>query len=125
LVVVAVLFGIGQARTRYYYCEALGFSASDPCAHEGHGESRCPVPSLDRSRFDCCEVITMPSVPEGARSVEPIVPSAGVSPLLPALEALLQPLRDGGIRFVWDAERWRSPPRAPGERRAQLMVFLT
>jgi hypothetical protein len=122
---MAVLFGIGQAGARYFYCEALGFSASDPCVQEGHRNPQCPQPSLDRARFDCCEVITMPSMPEGALSGEPSVPPAGVTAVLPAVDAALDPLRDGRIRVAWESERWRGPPRPPGERRAELMVFLT
>ena len=67
----------------------------------------------------------MPSIPEGTRSVEPTVLPAGVAAVLPAVENSLDALRDGRIRVVWEAERWRGTPRAPAERRAQLMVFLT
>lgn len=125
LVAMAVLFGIGQARTRYFYCEALGFSTTDPCVQRAHRDLPCPLASLDRTPFDCCKVITMPSMPEGARSVEPTVPAPGVTAVLPAVEAPLETLRDGRGHVAREGERWRGPPRASGERRAQLMVFLT
>jgi hypothetical protein len=131
LVALSLLFGIAQARTRYFYCEALGLSATDPCSLASSGarqEPPCPLPSLDRARFDCCKVVTMPSMPsmaERARSVEPSVPQTGVVALLPPAR-----VADGGApvhsaRFAWEGERWRGPPRASRERRAQLMVFLT
>jgi hypothetical protein len=125
LIAVAVLFGIGQAGTRYFYCEMLGLSATDPCAADAHRKPQCPVSSLERTRRDCCEVLTMPSMPEGARSVEPTVPSACVTAVLPALAGFLASLPEGSVRIAWEGERWRGPPRASRERRAQLMVFLT
>jgi hypothetical protein len=125
LVAVAVLFGILQARTRYFYCEGLGLSVTDPCAHEVT-EPRCPLATFDRAPFDCCEVVTMPSMPEGARAAEPSVPSAGVIATLPAVGSSVESSWSGDAhRIAWEGERWRGPPRASRERRAQLMVFLT
>jgi hypothetical protein len=125
LVAVAVLFGIVQARARYFYCESLGLSATDPCAHQARQQPPCPLASFDRARFDCCEVITMPSMPEGARSVEPIVASASVVAILPPALGTIESVRGGGGPVAWEGERWRGPPRASRDRRAQLMVFLT
>lgn len=125
LVAVAVLFGIVQARTRYYYCDSLGLSASDPCAHEVTRGLRCPLASFDRAPFDCCEVITMPSMPEGARAAPRSVPPAGVIAVLPAIGGSVESSCSAGARVAWERERWRGPSRASRERRAQLMVFLT
>ena len=124
-VAVAVLLGVGQARTRYFYCESLGLSATDPCAHEDRRAAQCPLASLDRPPFDCCDVITMPSMPEGARSVEPRIASPGVTAVLPPVSRSIEPVRDGPARVAREGERWRGPPRPAGERRAALMVFLT
>jgi hypothetical protein len=126
LVAVAVLFGILQARTRYFYCESLGLSVADPCAHEASRQSPCPLASFDRAPFDCCEVVTMPSMPEGARAAPPSVSSAGVIAILPAVGSSVDSSWGGAAHAIaWEGERWRGPPRASRERRAQLMVFLT
>jgi hypothetical protein len=126
LVAVAVLFGILQARTRYFYCEGLGLSVTDPCAHKVARESPCPLATFDRAPFDCCEVVTMPSMPEGARAATPSVPSAGVSATLPVVGSSVESSWSGGAHAIaWEGARWRGPPRASRERRAQLMVFLT
>ena len=125
LVAISVLFGIMQAGTRYFYCEALGLSTVDPCTGEARHEPPCPLASLDRTRFDSCKVITMPAMPEGARPSEPSVAPASVVALVPPAldgDALPPKSRAHGAR---DRERWRGPPRASRERRAQLMVFLT
>ncbi len=77
LVAIAVLLGIAQAGARYFYCEELGLSASDPCAQGATRLSPCPLASFGQDSFDCCQVLTMRSMPEGARSIVPVVPSAG------------------------------------------------
>lgn len=125
LVAIAVLFGIAQAGARYFYCEGLGLSATDPCAQGAAHGSPCRLASFDRDPLDCCQVLTMRSMPEGARSIVPVVPSAG-------LLAILSPVR-GADASSWNAsivvarggERGRAPPSSSSERRAQLMVFLT
>jgi hypothetical protein len=123
VVAVAVLFGVAHAGSRYFYCESLGLSMTDPCAHEAR-QAACPLPSIDRAPFDCCQVITMPSMPEGARAVEPTIPSASVVAILPPVSGAVEASR-ASARVAWEGERWRGPPRASRERRAQLMVFLT
>ncbi len=131
LVVLSLLFGILQARTRYFYCEALGLSATDPCSRASQAtrqEPPCPLASLDRARFDCCKVVTMsamPSIRERGRSIELGVPPAGVVALLPPARVADAGAPVHEARFAWEGERWRGPPRASRERRAQLMVFLT
>jgi hypothetical protein len=122
---IAVLFGMVQAGGRYFYCESLGLSAFDPCAHAARHEPQCPLASFERKPFDCCEVITMPSMPEGARAVEPSVPSASVVAILPPVLAAMDSTPALGASVAWEGERWRGPPRASRERRARLMVFLT
>jgi hypothetical protein len=67
----------------------------------------------------------MPSMPEGARCVAPSVPSACVVAILPAILGESASSPSGGTHVAWEGERWRGPPRASRERRAQLMVFLT
>jgi hypothetical protein len=127
LVALAVLFGIAQAGSRYFYCEALGLSAIDPCgraAHTGRGDAPCPLPALDRGRHSCCELLTMPSMPAGAGADATAVAPAPVGSLLPAVLEAPNGWR-GQPSPSWKGDRLRAPPRPPGERRAQLMVFLT
>jgi hypothetical protein len=136
MVAVIVVCGFVHAKARYFYCEALGLSATDPCvqasAHRhssrataGAPSESCPGGALDRAPSDCCQILSMPSVPEGARSVEPTVPAAGVGALLPAVELTSAGSWSGSSHAALDRGRWRGPPRSAGERRAQLMVFLT
>jgi hypothetical protein len=124
LVAVAVLFGALHAGARYYYCEGVGLSITDPCARVAGERAPCPLESFERAPFDCCQVIAMPSMPQGARAVEPRVPAARVVALLPPpTDAVESPAR--ALRVAWKGERWRGPPRPADERRARLMVFLT
>jgi hypothetical protein len=125
LVAIAVLFGIAQAGGRYFYCEGLGLSVTDPCAQEYTHRSPCPFTSFDRQPVDCCHVITMPSMPEGARSVVPAVPSAGLLAILPAIQRADGALWSGSVLVAREGARGRAPPSSSGERRARLMVFLT
>jgi len=125
LVAITMLFGIPQAGARYFYCEGLGLSTTDPCAQAATHPPPCPFGSFDRERVDCCHVIAMPSMPEGARSIVPAVPSAGLVALLPAVPTGDTSLWDGSVLVARGGERGRAPPSSSGERRARLMVFLT
>lgn len=125
LVAIAVLFGIAQAGARYFYCEGLGLSATDPCAQGATHHSPCPLASFGRDPFDCCQVLTMRSMPEGARSIVPVVPSAGLLAILSPVHRADASLWNGRIVVAREGERGRAPPSSSSERRAQLMVFLT
>jgi hypothetical protein len=125
LVAIAVLFGIAQAGARYFYCEGLGLSATDPCVQGATHRSPCPLASFEREPFDCCQVLTMPSMPEGARSGAPVVPSAAVLAILPALPVADASSWNGSVLVALEGERGRAPPSSSSQRRAQLMVFLT
>ena len=125
VVALAVLFGVIHARAHYFYCEGLGLSETDPCIHPVEHRPQCPLASFDRAPFDCCQVVSMPSMPEGSRSFEPTVPAPGVVAIVPALQRTADATWSESVRVAWEDERWRGPPRCAGERRAQLMVFLT
>jgi hypothetical protein len=125
LVAVAVLFGVVHAGARYFYCEGLGLSTTDPCAQVAADRAPCPLASFERAPFDCCQVITMPSMPEGARSIAPTVPAAGVVAILPAAPAVVESPGRPSVRGAREGERWRAPPKSARERRAQLKIFLT
>jgi hypothetical protein len=125
LVAAAVLFGVVHAGARYFYCEGLGLSTTDPCAQVAEQRAPCPLASFERAPFDCCQVLTMPSMPDGARSVAPTVPSAGVIAILPPAPAVAESQGGRSIRAAREGERWRAPPKSARERRAQLNIFLT
>jgi hypothetical protein len=125
LVALAVLFGTVQAGARYFYCEGFGLSASDPCAAKARGGEPCPFNSVERQSIDCCALITIPSIPDGARAHEHAVHPAGVVAVMPAGQYASGHTDIGERRFARRAERWQKPPRPSGEIRAQLMVFLT
>jgi hypothetical protein len=122
---LAVFFGAVQAGARYFYCEGVGLSASDPCAGRAHGDGRCPFNSVDRQSIDCCTVIAMPAMPDGARACEHAVHPAGVSALMPVGQYTSGQLGLGETTLTQRARRWQKPPRPAAELRAQLMVFLT
>ena len=120
----AVLTAIGHCGARYFYCEAFGLMASDPCVQVSQTRPG-PIESLNAPLADCCEVVNLPGLPEGARAQTPAVPPAARIAVLP-----VEPLTE-----LWTIreprsltlllERWRPPPRGPSEVRARLMVFLT
>jgi hypothetical protein len=126
LVAFAVVCGIEQSGSRYFYCEALGLMPSDPCVQASRGgDADLCGNSLSEKLADCCEILTLPAMPDGARAASPsvlpaalvaIVPSGWLADL-PANAALRAP------KHFFD--RWRPPPRSAGEVCAQLSVFLT
>jgi hypothetical protein len=125
LLALAVLFGTVQAGARYFYCEGFGLSASDPCAANARGGEPCPFNSVERQSIDCCAVITIPSMPDGARADEHAVHPAGVVAVMPAGQYANGHTDTGEKGSARRAERWQKPPRPSGQLRAQLMVFLT
>ncbi len=125
LLAVAVVCGTVQTGARYFYCEGLGLSSWDPCAQGAGHRERCPFESFERRTVDCCSVITLPSMPEGARAGESAVAPAGVVAVLPAVQDPAGRPRSESPRAAHANERWRKPPRSSSERRAELMVFLT
>jgi hypothetical protein len=122
---LAVLCGSLQAGTRYFYCEAMGLSTSDPCAGPARSDRDCPFEAIDRALVDCCMIITLPSMPQAASTDEPSVPPAGVLAILPAREYARSPVRSLATGFARWVQRWERPPRPGGDLRLQSMVFLT
>lgn len=124
----ALLSGFARANGRYFYCEAMGMMATDPCAaaaaHRGE-QSDSPLREARPGHSDCCEIVTLPSLPQGTASASSAVPPPALVALVPAA-----PLRDmqlGGARAHPDRarEQWRPLRRSAAQARAQLMVFLT
>jgi hypothetical protein len=129
LLAFAIVSGLARAHGRYFYCEAMGLLATDPCAAAAASsdgdEDVGRNAEARRSDADCCEHVVIPPAPEsttvGTRAVPP-----------PALVAILAPMSSRGERPApapgrpnGSLQRWRVPPRYAGELRAQLMVFLT
>jgi hypothetical protein len=121
---LAVLFGVVQSGGRYFYCEALGLMPSDPCAQASGAAHTGPVGTLSEQHTDCCEVVTLAAMPPAAQAAGPCVAPA------PFVALLAAPCPSASTPFVASSdlerlfERWRPPPRAPNDVRAQLMVFL-
>jgi hypothetical protein len=125
LLALAVVCGTLHAGARYFYCEALGLSTSDPCAAQAHSGNPCPLQSIERQSIDCCSVLTLPSMPEGANAARDNVPPAGLVAVLPVhdyVRSIAGSVADGFARGV---QRWERPPRPGGDLRTRLMVFLT
>lgn len=121
----AIFCGIAQSGSRYFYCEALGLLPSDPCADAARdGHSKNPLGTLTEHHADCCEIVTLAVMPQAAQAAAPSIAPAALVATLPAL----CPERgiDSARTLCLDRpfEKWRPPPRASNDARAQLMVFL-
>ena len=126
LLVFIVIAGIAHSGARYFYCEALGLSASDPCLQGSRGDvETCPTEALHERQDDCCETITLPSVPNGARVESPSVSPAGVVGIVPPGQFVSDTLDKQLTCRMLAFARWRTPARSQQKLRAQLMVFLT
>ena len=121
----AVLFGIVQSGGRYFYCEGLGLLPSDPCAQTARdAHSECPSGTVSEHHADCCEIVTLATMPQAAQAAGPSVAPAALVAIIPApwTEVGIDPAAP--LRLDRAFERWRPPPRASNDVRAQLMVFL-
>jgi hypothetical protein len=121
---VAILAGALRAGGRYFYCDAMGITLTDPCTAPSRGEVVTAADAVRERHIDCCKTGTLASMPSGAASERCSVSPA---PLL----AVIAPQVVERHRVVAVAShcasraRWRAPPRPAGELRAQRMVFLT
>ncbi|WP_394836971.1 hypothetical protein LVJ94_08690 [Pendulispora rubella] len=123
LLVLTVLSGTVQAGQRYFFCAAMGLMTSNPCRVQAVPDSEAERVTVQH--MDCCETMTLPQVPDGARGEVPEIPAASivaVVPVAPHGVEVSAPNIDASVRARW---RVHVPPRPPNERRAQLMVFLT
>jgi hypothetical protein len=123
---LAVICGSLQAGARYFYCEALGLSTSDPCgsapAQAGY---ECQLQAMERPSVDCCSIIRLPSMPQAASTDKHSVPPAGLVAILGVEEYARSPLGTPFAGFARGVQRWERPPRPGGDPRLQSMVFLT
>jgi hypothetical protein len=124
LLAFVVVAGIVHSGARYFYCEAFGLAATDPCVQSARADvESCQAGALRELRDDCCKIIILPSIPDGARSERPIVPPAAVA--LVAADRRVRAFDDESGPQSLALARWRTPPRSIHRVRAQLMVFLT
>ena len=109
LVSLALIAGLTRPAGRYFYCEAMGMLPVDPCAAavatDDDDATDATASAVREYHADCCEVVTVLSTPRAVSAQTP---------------AVAPPLT-----FTSTFERWRVPPRPPGQARAQSMVFLT
>jgi hypothetical protein len=126
LLTFAVMAGLAHAGGRYFYCEAMQLMQSDPCVATHDDKGAGSKSTFCAFRTDCCEMWTLPSMPAGtAIAQDHVVAPPGLVALVPATDLLLQQSETSFRARSRVLERWRSPPRPPGELRTQLMVFLT
>jgi hypothetical protein len=124
LLSVAVLSGALRAGGRYFYCDAMGITLTDPCTAPARDEVATAADELRERHIDCCKTGTLASMPNAAASERCSVSPA---PLLAVIAPqVVEPLRVVAVASQRASrDRWRAPPRPPGELRAQRMVFLT
>jgi hypothetical protein len=126
LLVFAVASSLALAGTHFYYCEAMGLTRSDPCQASQAGGARNTAPAVRESYGDCCQKVTFPSAPVGARAADHRVPPAPLATVVVPAAFVEQVHCAAGVRAPWALlERWRHPRRPASEVCAQLMVFLT
>lgn len=129
LVSLALIAGLSRPPGRYFYCESMGTLPFDPCAvaaadHEdsAHEESTA---SIRECHTDCCDVVHVPPAPRAVSAQTPKIPPPTLLAVLPAPRfPRVLPVAPPHAP-ISSFERWRVPPRPPGQARAQLMVFLT
>lgn len=122
VLILAVLSSLALGGNHYFYCDAMGLLQTDPCqAAASHATPR--TADARETPFDCCDELTVPSLPNGAANTIPDVPPAALAAVIPPFEVVMNApcvTRSGSV-----LARWRVPPPTATERRAVLMVFLT
>ena len=121
----AILFGIVQSGGRYFYCEAFGLLPFDPCAEAtGDAQGKSPLGMLSERSADCCEIVTLAAMPQGAQAAGPRIPPAACVALIPTrwLAGRIDSTAPSQVDRAF--KRWRPPPRTANDVRAQRMVFL-
>lgn len=124
----AMFSGTMRAGHRYFYCEAMGLMESDPCAAAAQSdgtEDVAPATEARQVHTDCCEIVAFSPMPAGTTIAGRDIPPPALAAFLPTALQRADLLASPRSRPDRSSERWRVPPRYPGELRTQLMVFLT
>ncbi len=124
---LALITGALRAGSRYFYCDAMGVLLADPCmTAASHDEGpNSPAEELNPQDVDCCKVGSLPPMPHGAGTEHATVFPASLVGLLSASRFVEPSPASLRVSRSLSSGRWPGPPRFPGERRAQLMIFLT
>ncbi len=128
----AIVTGLFQANTRYFYCESMGMMREDPCAaaSAAHRDEEVQAPSpkgeISRTPFTCCSTGVLGAIPSSTTPSDVRVEPAQ----LVAILALPSPIDAWKLANAEASApkrtQWlRIPPRLARERRARAMVFLT
>jgi hypothetical protein len=126
LLMFALASSLALAGTHFYYCEAMGLTRSDPCQASQARGARDGATAAREGYADCCQKVTFPSAPVGARAADHRVPPTPLATVVAPAAFVEQGHCAAGVGAPWALlERWRPPRRPASEVRAQLMVFLT
>jgi hypothetical protein len=123
----SLVTGLSLAGATYYYCDAMGLTASDPCQGADRSSHECeqPIGSLRKPKADCCEKLTLRSMPPGATTPDRAVPPAPLVAVLAPAELVQAASADLPHASLPGLERWGPPPPLASERCVQRMVFLS
>jgi hypothetical protein len=123
----AIVTGLFQANTRYFYCESMGLLRVDPCVATAHrDELPPPTDEVSRTPFTCCATGVLGAIPSATSLDELRIPSAKLVGVVVPPSAIVAPMVASGlVPEQRRAHRERIPPRPARELRAQSMVFLT
>jgi hypothetical protein len=126
VVAFCIVSDMGQVGARYFYCESFGLLRHDPCRtfERPDGGSASPKDEARPEQTDCCQVLSVAPLPDGATSAGCHVPPALLVAIL-RVSQLLNPWDSAAHGAAIALERWRPPPRSAGQRCAELMVFRT
>lgn len=118
LAILALLFASVQTTHHYFYCEAMGLLQADPCGRVEHAEHGV---ALTPSDYDCCHVVTTPSLPNATGVASSAIRPALVTRLS---RSPVDTHTSSSAAFAYPGHGERGPP-PPTRRRAELMIFLT
>jgi hypothetical protein len=128
----AIITGLFQANTRYFYCESMGMMRDDPCAAaaatrraDQPEHARASADELSQTPFSCCSTGVLGALPSSTTLDEARVAPAALVGFL----SLPRPIDAWTLATAASepprVHRLRAPPRPVREVRAQSMVFLT
>jgi hypothetical protein len=122
----SLVSSLSLAGGRYYYCDAMGLMSSDPCRGDPPSSQDCEgAGALRKVAADCCERLTLPSMPAGAAATDPPVAPAPITAVVAPAEYACATGADAPRPSRDRSERWGPPPPLASEMCARRMVFLS